>query len=80
MQDTGIFRRVDALGRFVLPKELRRRMDINENDYIQIFTKGDTIILRKGRLHCTFCGAGEQLEEFYDKKICTKCIRELSER
>ena len=77
MHSTGIFRRVDGLGRFVLPKELRKSLDIKQNDYLQIFLEGDTIILQKNQDVCTLCGTTENLTDFHDKHICTRCIEEL---
>lgn len=78
MKSTGIFRRIDTLGRFVLPKELRKSLDINQNDYLQIFLDGDTIILKKSQLSCTLCGSSDDLADFRDKKICRNCLNELS--
>ena len=78
MRSTGIFRRIDALGRFVLPKELRKSLDINQNDYLQIFLEGDTIILKKSQASCSLCGSPDDLKDYLDKKVCLKCIRELS--
>ncbi len=80
MHSTGIFRRVDGLGRFVLPKELRKSLDINQNDYLQIFLEGDTIVLRKSQNRCLLCGSGENLFDFHDKHICAGCIEELKEK
>lgn len=77
MHGTGIFRHVDALGRFVLPKEMRKTLDIKQNDSLQIFLEGDTIVLRKVQEHCAFCGASDDLTDFHEKKICTRCIEEL---
>lgn len=79
MRSTGIFRRIDSLGRFVLPKELRKSLDINQNDYLQIFLDGDAIILKKSQLSCIICGSHEQLQDFHDKKICEACIAELTQ-
>ncbi len=78
MRSTGIFRRIDSLGRFVLPKELRKNLDINQNDYLQIFTEGDTIILKKSQLSCALCGNTEDLKDHLDKKVCQHCITELT--
>ena len=61
MKSTGIFRRIDSLGRFVLPKELRKSFDINQNDYFQIYLDGDTIILKKSQLSCVLCGNTDDL-------------------
>lgn len=80
MHSTGIFRRVDGLGRFVLPKELRKSLDINQNDYLQIFLEGDTIILKKNKDNCILCGSAEDLTNFHDKCICKKCIEELKSK
>ena len=77
MRSTGIFRRIDSLGRFVLPKELRKSLDINQNDYLQIFLDGDSIILRKSQLNCVMCGSPDDLRDYRDKKICRKCIEAL---
>ncbi len=78
MKSTGIFRRIDALGRFVLPKELRKSLDINENDYMQIFTEGNSIILRKSQLSCILCGNHDNLIDHLDKKVCRSCVTELN--
>ncbi len=80
MRNTGIFRRIDSLGRFVLPKEMRRSLDINENDYLQIFSEGDTIILRKSQIGCIFCGNQDDLTDHCDKKVCRGCIKELADK
>ncbi|MBQ4466511.1 MAG: AbrB/MazE/SpoVT family DNA-binding domain-containing protein [Oscillospiraceae bacterium] len=78
MRSTGIFRRIDSLGRFVLPKELRKSLDIQQNDYLQIFLEGDEIVLRKSQLSCVLCGGTDDLADYRDKKICRKCLAELS--
>ena len=78
MRSTGIFRRIDSLGRFVLPKELRKNLNINQNDYLQIFTEGDTIILKKSQLSCALCGGTEDLTDHLDKKVCQHCIAQLT--
>jgi len=80
MKSTGIFRRVDGLGRFVLPKELRKSLGINTNDYLHIFLDGDTVILKKSEQKCALCGDDENLMDFHDKKICVKCLKELKEQ
>jgi len=77
MHSTGIFRRVDGLGRFVLPKELRKSLDIKQNDYLQIFLEGETIVLRKSQDQCILCGSNENLTDFHEKRVCSKCIEEL---
>jgi transcriptional pleiotropic regulator of transition state genes len=81
MKSTGIMRRVDKLGRIVIPKELREANNIFDNDPLEIFTDEDKIILVKINLpaggSCAICGNTKQLYDFADKKICTRCIREF---
>ncbi|SFV06186.1 AbrB/MazE/SpoVT family DNA-binding domain-containing protein [Alicyclobacillus macrosporangiidus] len=75
MKSTGVVRRVDELGRVVLPIELRRTMNIHEKD---IFTKGDRIILRKYEPGCIFCNEVEDVKEFRGKMVCEKCREEIA--
>ena len=63
MKSTGIIRRVDELGRVVLPIEIRRILDIEERDPLEIFLDEDRIVLRKLQPTCIFCGAEEDLQE-----------------
>ena len=77
MKDTGIVRRVDELGRIVLPIELRRTLDIGERDPLEIFTEGERIVLRKYAPTCIFCGGDESLTLFRGKAVCRGCLGEL---
>ena len=77
MKSTGITRKVDDLGRFVLPIEIRRSLDIKENDALEIFTDENHIILKKYLPACTFCGEAENIVLFEDKRICRRCIDRL---
>ncbi len=77
MKSTGIVRKVDELGRIVLPIELRRTLDIAEKDAIEIYVDGDAIILRKYEPTCIFCGDSRGVESFKGKNICAGCLREL---
>lgn len=77
MRSTGIFRRIDSLGRFVLPKELRKSLDINQNDYLQIFLERDAIVLKKSQMNCVLCGNSDELSDYRDKKVCRACLEEL---
>lgn len=61
MKATGIVRRIDELGRIVLPIELRRTMDIEERDRVEIYLEGDLIIVRKFEQTCLFCGTARNL-------------------
>ncbi len=79
MKATGIVRRVDELGRIVLPIELRRTLDIEERDPLEIFTDGDTIVLKKYEPSCIFCGDARNVTVFKGKNICGACLRQLQE-
>ena len=78
MKSTGMIRRVDELGRIVLPAEIRQGMDIQVKDQIEIFTEGDKIVLKKYYPACIFCGNTEQLFYFKDKRICGACVASLT--
>jgi len=80
MKATGIIRKMDNLGRVVLPMELRKILDISEGDGIEIFTDGNKIILQKHNVSCNLCDNDnmDELIDFNGKKICTSCIRELA--
>lgn len=80
MKSTGIVRKVDELGRVVIPIELRRTMDIAERDALEIFVEGSHIILKKYEPACIFCGQAKDVENFRGKNICPKCLEELKER
>ena len=77
MKSTGIVRKVDELGRIVVPMELRKTMDIKEKDPIEIFTDGDSIILKKYADTCVFCGSDEDPARFSGKVICKNCLEKL---
>ena len=78
MKTTGIVRKVDELGRVVLPIELRRTLEIAEKDPLEIYVEGDSIILRKHSEHCIFCGSNSDLVEFKGKLVCRNCLEELN--
>ena len=77
MKATGIVRKIDDLGRLVIPKELRRVLNIAEKDEMEVFTEGDTIILRKYTPGCTFCDSMENTQLYNNKLICNKCIKSI---
>lgn len=77
MKSTGIVRKVDELGRVVLPIELRRTMDIAERDPLEIFVDGNTIILKKYEPACVFCGNAKDIKVHKGKNICQDCLKEL---
>lgn len=75
MKATGIVRRVDELGRIVVPIELRRNLNIEVGDPLEIFVSDEEIVLRKYQPGCVFCGDVKYVVEFKGKKICTNCIK-----
>ena len=77
MKTTGIVRPVDGLGRIVLPIELRRSLDIQERDQVEILLEGDRIILKKHETVCVFCGGTRGLSEYKGKAVCRECIKNL---
>jgi len=77
MKSTGITRAIDELGRFVVPKELRRSFDLNEKDQLEIYTEGDRIILQKYVPGCIFCGEIENVVLFSHKRVCPGCLSQL---
>ena len=77
MKSTGIVRKIDALGRIVLPIELRRTLDIGERDAVEISVEGPNIVLRKYCPACVFCEATKDVQTFKGKNICAKCLQEL---
>ncbi|MGM0414740.1 MAG: AbrB/MazE/SpoVT family DNA-binding domain-containing protein [Bacillota bacterium] len=78
MKATGIVRKIDELGRVVIPKELRETMEIDKKDPMEVFVDKDQIILTKYKPSCTFCQSQEDIVEFSDKPVCKKCIKELT--
>ncbi len=79
MKSTGIVRKIDELGRIVLPIEIRNTMNINSKDAIEIFVDEDKIILKKYEPACIFCGNADEVTYFKGKLICKDCIAKLSE-
>lgn len=78
MKATGIIRKVDDLGRIVLPVEIRRTLDIAERDELEIFLENDQIVMRKFEPCCIFCNSSARLVSFRGKNICRDCIESIS--
>ena len=78
MKSTGIVRRIDELGRIVLPIELRNKMDIKNKDSIEIFVEDDRIILKKYVPACLFCGNAEDVIHYRSKLVCKHCLEEMT--
>ena len=78
MKSTGIVRKVDELGRIVIPIELRRTLGIDLKDALEIYVDEDKIILRKYEPACIFCGSANNVHHFSGKLICKDCVKGLS--
>jgi len=74
---TGIVRKVDELGRVVLPIELRRTLNIEIRDPLEIYVDGEFIILKKYEPACIFCGNAKDVKRLHDKNICSDCLSEI---
>ena len=77
MKETGIVRCIDGLGRIVLPKEMRKCMNIDSGDELEIFVEKDCIVLKKYAPCCIFCGGEADVVNYRGKMICTNCAAEL---
>ena len=78
MKSTGIVRRVDDLGRVVIPMELRKSLEISSRDSLEIYVEGDSIILKKYERSCKLCVSTEDIKNFESKYICKKCVDKIS--
>ena len=79
MKESGIVRKVDPLGRIVIPKEIRKVMSINEGDALEIVKDNNGILLRKYHEGCIFCGGDKSIIEFKGMLVCEKCKKALIE-
>jgi transcriptional pleiotropic regulator of transition state genes len=77
LKSTGIVRKVDELGRVVIPIELRRTLNIAERDALEIYVDGEQIVLKKYEPACIFCGNAENVINYKGKNICKNCLEEL---
>jgi transcriptional pleiotropic regulator of transition state genes len=82
MKSTGIVRKLDNLGRVVIPVEVRRTLEIEDRDGLEIFVDKDRIILKKYQpsYECIFCGSPEDVSEFHGKTICNKCLNAIQKK
>ncbi|MGR6837225.1 AbrB/MazE/SpoVT family DNA-binding domain-containing protein [Syntrophomonas erecta] len=80
MKSTGVVRKVDELGRIVIPIELRRTMGIEEKDALEIYVDNEKIILRKYEPACIFCGNAEEVLNYKGKNLCRSCLTEISKQ
>jgi len=79
MKSTGIVRKVDELGRIVLPIELRRTLDIAERDELEIYLDDDKVVLKKYEPSCIFCASAHGLVSYRGRNVCMECIQNMSE-
>jgi len=79
MKATGVVRKVDELGRIVIPSELRKTMHVGQGDSFELFTESDTVILKKYEPGCVFTGAMENLVEYRGRKVSKSAVREMAE-
>ena len=77
MKATGIIRKTDALGRIVIPKEIRQSMNIGESDSLELIVSEDEIILKKPDTTCVICGSQYDLKKIEEKNLCIKCIEKI---
>lgn len=77
MKPLGTVRKVDELGRIVLPIETRKRLELSPGDGVEIFVEKDRIILKKYEPSCIFCGDADDVLTYKEKKICRRCLDEL---
>lgn len=77
MKATGMIRKVDELGRVVIPIEIRNKFKISEKDELEIYVDSSSIILKKYEPNCIFCGNTKNLVEYKDKLICNKCLDKI---
>ena len=80
MKSTGIVRKVDELGRVVIPIELRRTLDIAEKDALEIYVDADKIILKKYEPACVFCGSADNVINYKSKNVCQACLTEMASK
>jgi transcriptional pleiotropic regulator of transition state genes len=77
MRSTGIVRKIDELGRIVLPSELRKILGMRHGDELSISVEGDLVILEKRQDVCVFCSADSPGVEFKGRRVCERCAREV---
>ena len=71
--------KIDRLGRVLIPKTLRQKLDLAVDDPIEVFTDGDALVLKKYRKRCAFCGSEDDVISYKEKYICRACISELKD-
>lgn len=77
MKSTGIVRKIDGVGRIVLPIELRKTLHMTDDSALEIFVESDQIILKKYQPTCIFCGDEDHVVAYKGKNICRRCLEQL---
>ena len=77
MKSTGVVRKIDELGRIVLPISIRQNLGIAEHDPVEIFMEGDRIILQKYQPACIFCETSGDVIFYNGKRVCSRCIEQI---
>lgn len=77
MASTGVERKLDELGRVVIPKEIRRNLTIPEGTPLMIYVEGNKIILEKSQGTCAICGSTDSVVDVNGKSVCRKCINDI---
>ncbi len=80
MKPLGVVRQIDALGRIVIPKELRRTLDIKEGDSLELFLEDANIVLRKYQPACIICGNAKQVVTYKGRNFCPDCVKEIASK
>ena len=75
----GFVKKIDELGRIVIPKEIRKALNVNCQDDIVFYTEGERIYLAKQEDVCTFCGSKQNITPFLNKFVCSECFKKLTE-
>lgn len=78
MKIPGMIRKVDSLGRIVIPAALRNSLGVESGELVEMFVEGDRLIMRKFSCGCTFCGGSQSLVTYMDKPVCRECIKKLN--
>lgn len=78
MRSTGIIRRMDELGRIVLPVEVRRKLDFGTREELEFLIDGDALILKRCSKTCVLCGSATDILKFREKNVCQVCVQALA--
>ncbi len=80
MKSTGVVRKIDEMGRIVIPMEIRKTLGIHDGDSLEIFVDGDNIVFRKYQPSCVFCGSCDNIEFYLGKRVCAECIEKIKDQ